>query len=161
MPHSSCLGSGPPTMQASACRGASGLFTGTVRGGAPRPGKQPAAPVPAATLIQCSNRSGVRHGSPAKYRGVWFEPVRWVGDGSDAGISLLPWGGLKPPSCQPTTPPHVSRRRCQAGRQSPESLATPSRPSRRSSRYWCRRVIWAFESTIHKKSLETSGGRDR
>ena len=48
-----------------------------------------------------------------------------------------------------------------AGRQSPESLATPSRPSRRSSRYWCRRAIWAFEFTIHKKSLETSGGRDR
>ena len=62
MPHSSCLASGSYTMQASACRGASGLFTGTVRGGAPQPGRQSAAPVPAATSIQCSNRSCLRHG---------------------------------------------------------------------------------------------------
>ena len=36
-----------------------------------------------------------RSGWLVKYRGVRFEPVPWVGDGSEAAISLPPWGVLK------------------------------------------------------------------
>ena len=62
MPHSSCLASGLPAMQGLACRGANGLFAGSAGGDAPRHGREPAAPDSAATSIQCSNRSSVRHG---------------------------------------------------------------------------------------------------
>ena len=62
MSHSSCLASGLPAMQGLACRDANGLFAGSARGDAPRPGREPAAPDSAATSSQCSNRSSVRHG---------------------------------------------------------------------------------------------------